>query len=70
MFSDIGIGVLDPGDAADHISSEFHGFAHQFFSTWFTDKAVLGKCHHLDVDDSFELLAGFDESLESFKFAF
>ncbi len=49
--TDIGLGVFNPGDAADHVGAQLHRLAHQVQCARFAHEAILGEGHHLDVHD-------------------
>ena len=53
----LGVGVLDPRDAADHVGAEVDRLADQVLRAGVAQQAVLRERHDLQVDHAAELLA-------------
>ena len=57
MLVGVGVGVLDPGDAAHHVGAELDRLPDQLLGTRVAQQPVLRERHHLQVHDAAELLA-------------
>ena len=57
VLAGVVLGVLDPGDAADHVRAEVDRLLDQLLGARVAQQAVLRERHHLQVHDAAELLA-------------
>ena len=57
MLAGLGVGVLDPRDAADDVGAEVDRLADQVLGARVAQQPVLGERHDLQVDHAAELLA-------------
>ena len=57
VLAGVGLGVLDPRDAADHVGAEVDRLADQLLGARVAEQPVLRERHHLQVHDAAELLA-------------
>ena len=53
----VGVGKLDPRNAADHIGAERHGLLHQRERARLAHDAVLGERDDLQIDNAAEFVA-------------
>ena len=67
MHRGIGVGELDPGDAADHVGAKRHRLPQQIGGARFAHDAVLGERDDLKVDDAAKFLAHADERLDALE---
>jgi len=63
----IGLGVLDPRDAANHVGSQFHRLPHQRRRTRLAHQTILRKSHYLNVYHSFEFVPRPDQRLDALE---
>ena len=67
MSGGVGIGELDPRNAADHVGAERHGLMHQVRGARLAHDAVLCEGDDLNIDHAAKLVAHADERLDAFK---
>ena len=67
MARGIGVGKLDPRNAADHIGAKRHGLLHQRERARLANDAVLGERDDLQIDNAAEFVADPDKRLDAFE---
>ena len=56
---------LEPGQSADYIGTQVHGFLHQFSCSWVAENPLLGKGDHFDMSHIPPLFTQRQQALES-----
>jgi hypothetical protein len=67
VLGDLGVGIFDPGDAADHIGAKLERLAQQLRGAGLARDAVLGEGRDLDVDDALEFPAHRQQRLHALQ---
>ncbi len=67
MTRGIGVGKLDPGNAADHVGAKRHRVLHQLQRARFAHDAVLGERDNLQINDAAEFVADPDKRFDAFE---
>ena len=68
MVFRIRIGILNPGNPTNQVSTEFHGLANQVCRTRLAYHPILRKRHDLKFNSTFEFITGFDECPHTLQF--